>query len=61
MTSAASFGRTGSLWGCSGLVVLVTAPVLLVPDVRRLTRRTRRAAVAPLPSADAESAVGGLG
>ncbi|WP_317442125.1 MFS transporter [Streptomyces collinus] len=56
-----ALGRTGSLWGCSGLVVLVTALVLLVPDVRRLTRRTTRAAVAPLPSADAESAVGGLG
>ncbi|MEU4039204.1 MFS transporter [Streptomyces collinus] len=56
-----AFGRTGSLWGCSGLVVLVTALVLLVPDVRRLTRRTTRAAGVPLPSADAESAVGGLG
>ncbi|WP_249416441.1 MFS transporter [Streptomyces sp. TS71-3] len=33
-------GRTAALWGCAALVVLVTAAVLLVPDVRRLTRRT---------------------
>ncbi|MEU1404428.1 MFS transporter [Streptomyces sp. NPDC005728] len=56
-----AFGRTASLWGCAGLVVLVTALVLLVPDVRRLPRRTGRTALAPFPSADAESPVGGLG
>ena len=33
-------GRGPALWGCAGLVVLVTAAVLLVPDVRRLTLRT---------------------
>ncbi|MFK0012865.1 MFS transporter [Streptomyces sp. NPDC091027] len=32
-------GRTEALWGCASLVVLVTALVLLVPDVRRMTRR----------------------
>ncbi|MFE5400446.1 MFS transporter [Streptomyces sp. NPDC056580] len=57
----AAFGRTGSLWGCAGLVVLVTALVLLVPDVRTLTRRTGRTSAPRLPSADAESPVGGLG
>ncbi|MER7762108.1 MFS transporter [Streptomyces sp. NPDC097619] len=32
-------GRSTALWGCAALVVLVTAAVLAVPDVRRLTRR----------------------
>jgi MFS family permease len=36
-----AFGRTASLWGCSALVVLVTAAVLCVPDVRNLRRTTR--------------------
>jgi len=57
----AAFGRTASLWGCAGLVVVVTALVLLVPDVRTLTRRTTRTTTPRLPSADAESPVGGLG
>ncbi|MEU6663927.1 MFS transporter [Streptomyces sp. NPDC046821] len=35
----AAFGRAASLWGCAALVVVSTAAVLLVPDVRRLTRR----------------------
>ncbi|GGX67793.1 MFS transporter [Streptomyces fructofermentans] len=39
-----AFGRTASLWGCAVLVVVVTAAVLCVPDVRRLTRRTREVA-----------------
>ncbi|MCB8904369.1 MULTISPECIES: MFS transporter [unclassified Streptomyces] len=34
-----SFGRSTALWGAAGLMVLVTALVLLVPDVRNLTRR----------------------
>ncbi|THA78825.1 MFS transporter [Streptomyces sp. A0592] len=34
-----AFGRTEALWGCATLVVLVTALVLLVPDVRRMTRK----------------------
>ncbi|MGW7577760.1 MFS transporter [Streptomyces sp. NPDC054765] len=33
-------GRTAALWSCSALIVLLTAAVLCVPDVRRLTRRT---------------------
>lgn len=35
-----AFGRTAALWGCAGLVVLVTAAALCVPDVRNLRRRT---------------------
>lgn len=55
-------GRTPALWGCSALVALLTAAVLCVPDVRRLTRRTTTVtAGAPLGSADAEGAVGRLG
>ncbi|MGW0753165.1 MFS transporter [Streptomyces sp. NPDC002587] len=48
------FGRTGALWGCAALVVLATALVLLIPDVRRLTRRPPAgpvaSAAAPVPS-----------
>lgn len=33
-------GRSEALWGCAALIVLVTAGVLLVPDVRNLTRRS---------------------
>ncbi|WP_414504594.1 MFS transporter [Streptomyces sp. NEAU-L66] len=42
-------GRTAALWGCSAVIVLLTAAVLCVPDVRRLTRhpRTEPAAGAP--------------
>ncbi|MFD9636333.1 MFS transporter [Streptomyces violascens] len=56
-------GRTSALWGCSALIVLLTAAVLCVPDVRRLTRRTSGhvAAGGPEASADAEGAVGRLG
>jgi hypothetical protein len=39
-----AFGRTPSLWGCAVLVVVVTAGVLFVPDVRNLTRRTKEVA-----------------
>ena len=39
-----AFGRTASLWGGAILVVVVTAAVLCVPDVRNLTRRTREVA-----------------
>jgi MFS family permease len=63
-----AFGRSASLWGCAALVILVTALVLFVPDVRNLTRRTSskevaKAAAAPpaTPSADAEGPVGRLG
>ncbi|MFE3186282.1 MFS transporter [Streptomyces violascens] len=56
-------GRTSALWGCSALIVLLTAAVLCVPDVRRLTRRTSGhvAAGGPDASPDAEGAVGRLG
>ncbi|MFJ3446196.1 MFS transporter [Streptomyces sp. NPDC086081] len=58
-----AFGRTAALWGCAGLVVLVTAAVLCVPDVRNLRRRTTPVTkgVAERTSADAERPVGGLG
>ncbi|MER7023776.1 MULTISPECIES: MFS transporter [Streptomyces] len=36
-------GLRAALWGCAGLVVLLTAAVLCVPGVRRLTRRTPEA------------------
>ncbi|MGW6967632.1 MFS transporter [Streptomyces zaomyceticus] len=35
-----AFGRSEALWGAAALMVLVTALVLLVPDVRNMTRRT---------------------
>ncbi|MEU5719226.1 MFS transporter [Streptomyces sp. NPDC020403] len=64
-------GRSQALWGCAALIVLVTAGVLFVPDVRNLTRRGTvvkgGGAPAALPgrpagaSADTESPVGGLG
>lgn len=57
-------GRSQALWGCAGLIVLVTGAVLFVPDVRNLTRRNASvevvAQVVPA-SADAEGAVGRLG
>ncbi|MEV0321721.1 MFS transporter [Streptomyces sp. NPDC050658] len=62
-----AFGRSASLWGCAALVVVMTALVLLVPDVRNLTRRTpskqvAKAADLPGPaSADTEGPVGRLG
>jgi MFS family permease len=56
-----AFGRTASLWGCAVLVLLVTALVLLIPDVRTLTRRTERVAASRPASADAERPAGGLG
>lgn len=62
-----AFGRTAALWGCATLVVVVTAAVLCVPDVRNLTRRTRPVAQGVPPvdaerrSADAEGPAGRLG
>ncbi|WP_223180134.1 MFS transporter, partial [Streptomyces griseicoloratus] len=57
-----AFGRTASLWGCATLVVLVTAAVLCVPEVRNLRRRSTPVAHSvpePAPgSADAERPVG---
>ncbi len=37
-----AFGRAEALWGCAALVVLATALVLLIPDVRHMTRRERK-------------------
>ncbi|MFC8015697.1 MFS transporter [Streptomyces cinereoruber] len=65
-----AFGRSGALWGAAALMVVVTALVLLVPDVRNLTRRPHAPAeptgkelpALPSPrSADAESPVRGNG
>ncbi|MFI6856427.1 MFS transporter [Streptomyces sp. NPDC050416] len=58
-----AFGRAAALWGCAGLVVLVTAAALCVPDVRNLRRRTTPVAQGGTGhmSADAERPVGGLG
>ncbi|MFF4087050.1 MFS transporter [Streptomyces nigra] len=36
-----AFGRTSALWGCAAMIVLVTAAVLCVPDVRNLRRRSK--------------------
>ncbi|MFJ6996054.1 MFS transporter [Streptomyces sp. NPDC003090] len=38
---ADAVGRPQALWGCAALILVVTALVLLVPDVRNLTRRTK--------------------
>ncbi|WP_428986098.1 MFS transporter [Streptomyces pyxinae] len=46
-------GRGTALWGCAALVVLVTGLVLLVPDVRNLTRRTGPAAGGAVPTGPA--------
>ncbi|MFE9933147.1 MFS transporter [Streptomyces sp. NPDC005533] len=45
-----AFGRTEALWGCASLVVLATALVLLIPDVRHMTRRTRPTAFTGQPA-----------
>lgn len=61
------FGRSQALWGSATLIVLVTALVLFVPEVRNLTRRTKEVAAdlpdvsADVASADAEGPVGRLG
>ncbi|WP_235882167.1 MFS transporter [Streptomyces apricus] len=49
-----AFGRTPSLWGCAVLVVVMTAAVLFVPDVRNLTRRTKEVAQG-VPARDDEA------
>ncbi|MFC7310662.1 MFS transporter [Streptomyces monticola] len=68
-----AFGRTNALWGCAGLVVLVTAAVLCVPDVRNLTRRAETketahseetaphvSATVPVPHPDADADAAGV-
>ncbi|MFD7320254.1 MFS transporter [Streptomyces sp. NPDC059875] len=56
------FGRSEALWGSAALIVVVTALVLLVPDVRNLKRRTKEvrgsadhAAGVPVPAPIAEA------
>ncbi|MGA5561032.1 MFS transporter [Streptomyces platensis] len=49
-------GRTAALWGCSAVIVLLTAAVLCVPDIRRLTRRTTTEPSAGVPAARAAGA-----
>ncbi|MEU2776119.1 MFS transporter [Streptomyces sp. NPDC007162] len=57
-----AFGLGPALWGCACVIVVVTAAVLLVPDVRNLTRRTVAVTERPTPaSPDAERSAGGLG
>ncbi|CAL9377945.1 MFS transporter [Streptomyces sp. enrichment culture] len=61
-----AFGRPQALWGCAVTIVAVTALVLLVPDVRRLRRRTKEVTAHPVPGApngspDTEGALGGHG
>ncbi|MEU9416477.1 MFS transporter [Streptomyces sp. NPDC051000] len=53
-------GRTSALWGCAALVVVVTALVLLVPDVRRMTRKPAKDApdLHPAPPAPAALPLG---
>ncbi|WP_327131195.1 MFS transporter [Streptomyces sp. NBC_01343] len=48
-----ALGRTSALWGCAALVVLGTAAVLFVPDVRRMTRKPAPPKAAGLPAAAA--------
>ncbi|MEJ8655832.1 MFS transporter [Streptomyces sp. MS1.AVA.4] len=55
------FGRQTALWGCAALIVVVTALVLLVPDVRNLTRRTKRIAGHRTAPAAAAATVAGTG
>ncbi|MFJ8165249.1 MFS transporter [Streptomyces sp. NPDC096136] len=61
-----ALGRTTALWGCAALVVVPTALVLLVPEVRRITRRPVPAkspasggAPAPVPAAAAQTVTPG--
>jgi hypothetical protein len=58
-----AFGRSSALWGSGVIVVALTAAVLLVPDVRNITRRDRDVAgsAGPAASTDTEGAVGRAG
>ncbi|MEU7073277.1 MFS transporter [Streptomyces narbonensis] len=50
-----AFGRSEALWGAAALMVFVTALVLLVPDVRNLTRRSHSKEVAGKAPATVEA------
>ncbi|MGW0118613.1 MFS transporter [Streptomyces sp. NPDC003327] len=55
-----AFGRRESLWGAVVLMTVVTALVLMVPDVRNLTRRPHGKDVAGgVPVADGAAVAGG--
>ncbi|WP_432144627.1 MFS transporter [Streptomyces sp. bgisy084] len=51
-----AIGRSAALWGCSAVIVLLTAAVLCVPDIRRLARRTTAEPAAGVPAARAAGA-----
>ncbi|MFE4635642.1 MFS transporter [Streptomyces sp. NPDC056773] len=60
-----AIGRTSALWGCAALVIIATAAVLLVPDVRRMTRKphavhTPGTAPAPTKPSPANSSPAGV-
>ncbi|GAA0327530.1 MFS transporter [Streptomyces polychromogenes] len=52
------FGRTPALWGCAALVIVPTALVLLVPEVRHITRKPvpGKTAAAHAPAPDSSRA-----
>ncbi|MER5873286.1 MFS transporter [Streptomyces sp. NPDC002044] len=52
-----AFGRSTALWGCAALVLIPTAAVLLVPDVRRITRRPPPPRPAPAPGPQPKDAL----
>jgi MFS family permease len=54
-------GRPAALWGCSALVVLLTAAVLCVPDVRNLARRDGEVVAAGQPTVKEPSGGSGEG
>ncbi|WP_232792586.1 MFS transporter [Actinacidiphila yeochonensis] len=56
--AASAFGRTHTLWGAAGLVVLLTCLVLVLPEVRRLERRHVPAAGGKAAVAEAEATAG---
>ncbi|MCH5674567.1 MFS transporter [Streptomyces gilvus] len=57
-----ALGRSAALWCCSALIVVVTAAVLAVPDVRNLRRADHpQLPETPNTSSDTERPVGGHG
>lgn len=55
--AADAFGRTRALWGSAGLIVVLTLAVLLLPDVRRMERRSPTAVAPPVrtPAGDSSA------
>ncbi|KJY30516.1 MULTISPECIES: MFS transporter [Streptomyces] len=60
-----AFGRTPALWGCAALVIVPTALVLLVPEVRHITRKPvpakPAAGHAPAPDSSPAAPAGSAG